>query len=79
MISLKLPPKSEKALVEMAESTGATVDQIAFNAAMEAIEDWHDARIAEDRLGNDDGVWFPLEDIIKDIEERERSAKPAAE
>lgn len=82
MISLKLPPKAEKTLVEMAQSTGMTVDQIVFDAVMEAIEDWHDARMAEERLRDDDGVRIPLEDIIKGIEEREAralSAKPAAE
>jgi hypothetical protein len=82
MIPLKLPLNAEKALVEMAEAAGTTVERIAFAAVMEAIEDWHDARIAEERLGQDDGVRIPLAEIVKDIEAREArelSAKPAAE
>ncbi|MER8465928.1 DUF6290 family protein [Mesorhizobium sp. M1396] len=82
MITVKLPQKTEKLLADMAEASGRTTDQVAADAILEAIEDWQDSRIAEERVRNDDGVRIPLEEMIRQLELREsdeRSKKPAAE
>ncbi|RWN12234.1 MAG: CopG family transcriptional regulator [Mesorhizobium sp.] len=82
MITVKLPQKTEKLLADMAKASGRTTDQVAVDAILEAIEDWQDARIAEERVRNDDGVRIPLEEMIRQLELREgdeRSNKPATE
>ncbi|CAN7471951.1 DUF6290 family protein [Mesorhizobium sp. LjRoot246] len=82
MITVKLPQKTEKLLSDMAKASGRTADQVAVDAILEAIEDWQDARVAEDRVKNDDGARIPLEEMIRQLELREgeeRSKKPAAE
>lgn len=82
MITVKLPPKTEKLLADMARASGRTTDQVAAEAILEAIEDWQDAKIAEERLRDDDGVRIPLEEVIRKLELREaeeRHKKPAAE
>ncbi|CCV14843.1 DUF6290 family protein [Mesorhizobium sp. STM 4661] len=82
MITVKLPQKAEKLLVDMAKASGRTTDQVAAEAILEAIEDWQDAKIAEERLKDDDGARIPLEEMIRKLELREaeeRRKKPAAE
>ncbi|MBZ9675836.1 DUF6290 family protein [Mesorhizobium sp. ES1-1] len=82
MITVKLPQKTETLLAEMAKASGRTSDQVAVDAILGAIEDWQDARIADERIGSDDGVRVPLEDMIRSLELREaeeRTSKPAAE
>ena len=82
MVTVKLPPKTEKLLTDMAKASGRTVDQVATDAILEAIEDWHDAAIADERLRDDDGVRIPLDDVLRKLERREieeRRKKPAAE
>ncbi|WP_189501849.1 DUF6290 family protein [Mesorhizobium sp. M00.F.Ca.ET.216.01.1.1] len=71
MITVKLPQKAEKLLADMAKASGRTIDQVAVEAILEAIEDWQDARIAEERLRDDDGVRIPLEEVIRKLELRE--------
>lgn len=82
MITVKLPPKTEKLLADMAKASGRTADQVAVDAILEAIEDWQDAKIADERLRDDDGVRIPLKEMIRKLERREveeRAKKPAAE
>ena len=82
MITVKLPPKTEKLLADMAKASGRTADQVAVDAILEAIEDWQDAKIADERLRDDDGVRIPLKQMIRKLERREveeRAKKPAAE
>ncbi len=82
MITVKLPHETEKLLADMAKASGRTADQVAVDAILEAIEDWQDARIADERIGNDDGTRVPLEDMMRRLELREageRTSKPAAE
>jgi predicted transcriptional regulator len=82
MITVKLPPKTEKLLADMAKASGRTADQVAVDAILEAIEDWQDAKIADERLKDDDGVRIPLKEMISKLELREvgeRRKKPAAE
>ncbi|MCA0032888.1 MULTISPECIES: DUF6290 family protein [unclassified Mesorhizobium] len=82
MITVKLPPKTEKLLADMAKASGRTADQVAVDAILEAIEDWQDAKIADERLKDDDGVRIPLKEMISKLERREveeRRKKPAAE
>jgi predicted DNA-binding protein len=82
MITVKLPQKTEKLLADMAKASGRTTDQVAVDAILEAIEDWQDSRIAEERVRNDDGIRISLEEMIRQLELREgdeRSKKPAAE
>jgi predicted DNA-binding protein len=82
MITVKLPQKTEKLLADMAKASGRTVDQVATEAILEAIEDWYDAAIADERLKDDDGVRIPLDDVMRKLERREieeRRKKPAAE
>ncbi|QND55486.1 MULTISPECIES: DUF6290 family protein [Mesorhizobium] len=82
MITIKLPPKTEKLLADMAKASGRTADQVAVDAILEAIEDWQDAKIADERLKDDDGVRIPLKEMIRKLERREveeRAKKPAAE
>jgi hypothetical protein len=82
MLTVKLRPKVEKALAEMASETGYSAEQIAQAAIIEAIGDWQDARIALERLGDGDNEYTLLEDILRDLDElekKERAAKPAAE
>lgn len=82
MITVKLPHETEKLLADMARASGRTADQVALEAILEAIEDWQDARIAEERLEEDDGVRVPLEEVMRKLELREaeeRRKKPAAE
>ena len=82
MITVKLPHKAEKLLADMAKASGRTTDQVALEAILEAIEDWQDARIAEERLESDDGVRVPLQEVMRKLELREaeeRRKKPAAE
>ncbi|UCI09839.1 DUF6290 family protein [Mesorhizobium sp. B1-1-8] len=82
MITVKLPEKAEKLLTAMAKASGRSTDQVATEAILEAIEDWQDAKIADERLGNDDGIRIPLEDVMRKLELREaeeRRKKPAAE
>ncbi|TJU93340.1 MAG: hypothetical protein E5Y12_28530 [Mesorhizobium sp.] len=66
----------------MAKASGRTADQVAVDAILEAIEDWQDAKIANERLKDDDGVRIPLKEMISKLERREveeRRKKPAAE
>lgn len=82
MITVKLPPKTEKLLADIAKASGRTADQVAVDAILEAIEDWQDAKIADERLRDDDGVRIPLKEMIRKLERREveeRAKKPAAE
>ena len=82
MITINLPPELDTVLADLMRETGQSAEQIALGALLERLEDFEDARVAEERLRDDDGVRIPLEEIIKDIEEREAcelSAKPAAE
>ncbi|MER9328323.1 DUF6290 family protein [Mesorhizobium sp. M0488] len=82
MMTVKLPHETEKLLADMARASGRTADQVALDAILEAIEDWQDARIAEERLEEDDGVRVPLEEVLRKLELREaeeRRKKPAAE
>lgn len=82
MVTVKLPQKAEKLLADMAKASGRTVDQVATEAILEAIEDWHDAAIADERLRDDGGVRIPLDDMMRKLERREieeRRKKPAAE
>ncbi|MER8380604.1 DUF6290 family protein [Mesorhizobium sp. M0923] len=82
MITVKLPQKAEKLLADIAKASGRTIDQVAVETILETIEDWQDARIAEERLRDDDGVRIPLEEVIRKLELREveeRHKKPAAE
>ncbi|TIN18916.1 MAG: CopG family transcriptional regulator [Mesorhizobium sp.] len=77
-----MPQKTEKLLADMAKASGRMTDQVAVDAILEAIEDWQDARVAEERVRNDDGVRIPLEEMIRQLELREgdeRNKKPAAE
>ena len=82
MITINLPPELDTVLANLMRETGQSAEQIALGALLERLEDFEDARVAEERLRDDDGVQIPLEEIIKDIEEREareRFTKPAAE
>ncbi|MER9654906.1 DUF6290 family protein [Mesorhizobium sp. M0152] len=82
MMTVKLPHETEKLLADMARASGRTADQVALDAILEAIEDWQDAKIAEKRLEEDDGVRVPLEEVLRKLELREaeeRRKKPAAE
>ncbi|AZO00466.1 CopG family transcriptional regulator [Mesorhizobium sp. M9A.F.Ca.ET.002.03.1.2] len=82
MITVKLPQKAEKLLADMAKASGRTIDQVVVEAILETIEDWQDARIAEERLRDDDGARIPLEQVIRKLELREveeRRKKPAAD
>ncbi|UVK52019.1 hypothetical protein DBIPINDM_005350 [Mesorhizobium sp. AR02] len=82
MITVKLPPKTEKLLADMAKASGRTTDQVAVDAILEAIEDWQDAKIADERLREDDGVRILLKEMIRKLERREveeRAKKPTAE
>lgn len=81
MLKLKLLPKVEKTLAEMAGETGYSIEQIAQAAIIEAVGDWQDGRIAHGRLADEDPAEIPLEDILRGLEEleaEERAAKPAA-
>ncbi|MEZ2330377.1 DUF6290 family protein [Mesorhizobium sp. RCC_202] len=82
MITVKLSQKAEKLLAEMARASGRTPDQVATEAILEAIEDWHDAEVANERLKDDDGARIPLDEVMRKVERREieeRRKKPAAE
>jgi len=65
MISLKLPPRAEKILAEIAEATGVSRDRIALDAVLERLEDWEDARIAQQRV-KEGGPTVPLEEVIQE-------------
>ncbi|MGX8013137.1 DUF6290 family protein [Mesorhizobium sp. ORM8.1] len=81
MITVKLPGKAEKLLAVMAKASGRTTDQVVTEAVLEAIEDGQDAKIADERLKDDDGVRIPLEGVMRKLERRdaeERHTKPAA-
>lgn len=82
MLTLNLPPKLEKLLAEMAQETGKSVEDVAFDAIVEWVGDWQDLKIAEERMRDFDGVGIPLEDVLREIEEleaKESRKKPAAE
>ncbi|WP_192243239.1 DUF6290 family protein [Mesorhizobium silamurunense] len=82
MITVELPERAEKLLAAMAKESGRSTDQVVTEAILEAIEDWQDARIADERLKDDDGVRVPLDDVMRKLERREaeeRRKKPAAE
>ncbi|RUU05056.1 hypothetical protein EOD23_15780 [Mesorhizobium sp. USDA-HM6] len=82
MITVELPDRAEKLLAAMAKDSGRSTDQVVTEAILEAIEDWQDAKIADERLKNDDGVRIPLDDVVRKLERpeaEERRKKPAAE
>ena len=70
MISIKLPKKAQAILQKMAQESGHTENEIAFEALMERIEDWYDAQIIAERMKDDDGVTIPLEDLCGNLTPR---------
>jgi predicted DNA-binding protein len=79
MISIKLPKKAQAILQKMAQESGQTENEIAFEALMERIEDWHDAQIIAERMKDDDGVTIPLEDLLRELDAADVSKNHAAE
>ncbi|RWK49596.1 MAG: CopG family transcriptional regulator [Mesorhizobium sp.] len=69
MITVKLPQNAEKLLADMAKASGRTIEQVAVEAILETIEDWQDARIAEERLialerlNDGEGDWLSLAEV----------------
>jgi hypothetical protein len=82
MITFNLPPGLEWIMAEMASETGQTPEQIILDAVEERLSDFHETRIAEERLRNPTGPYIPLDEAIRELELREaeeRRNKPAAE
>ena len=79
MISIKLPKKAQAILQKMAQESGHTENEIAFEALMERIEDWYDAQIIAERMKDDDGVTIPLEDLLRELDAADVSKNHAAE
>lgn len=81
MITFTLPPGLEAVMSEMARKTGQTAEQIILDAVEEHLADFHDLRIAEERLRNPEGRAVPLDEVLRKygLDDREPLGKPAAE
>jgi RHH-type rel operon transcriptional repressor/antitoxin RelB len=73
MLALRLPPDIEKRLAALAKKTGRTKSFYAREAILQHLEDLEDGYLALKRLkANEPRI--PLEDIIREFEEGEKSA-----
>lgn len=65
MVTFTLPPGLESIMSEMVRETGQTAEQIILDAVEERLADFHDLRIAEERLRTPEGPTIPLDDILR--------------
>lgn len=82
MLTIDLSPAEMKRLEALAKRLERSKEELALDAVAERIEDLEDARLAKERIENDDGERIPLEDVMKEIaalEAKERGQKSAAE
>lgn len=68
MITINLPPETEKHLGDIAEKAGCTPENFARKAVLEYMQDMEDALLAEERLkdlraGKTQAI--PLEEVMK--------------
>ena len=82
MVTFILPPGLESIMSEMARETGLTAEQIILDAVEERLADFHDLRIAEERMRDPEGRAIPLDDVLRKYglaDTGEPLGKPAAE
>lgn len=79
MISFELPKKARALLTQLAESEGKSENEVALEALMERIEDFHDAQLLAAPAGEDEAENIPLEQIERELAELERAGRHAAE
>jgi hypothetical protein len=65
MVTFTLPPGLESIMSDMARETGQTAEQIILDAVEERLADFHDLRIAEERLRTPEGPASPLDDVLR--------------
>ncbi len=64
MLTLNLSSEIEELLAQMARETGRTPEEIARRALLDVMEDFEDAKLADERLRTSDGVSFTLEEVM---------------
>jgi len=78
MISFELPKKAQALLKQLSAQEGKSENDIAFEALMERIEDFHDVQIITERMKDEDQSRIPLEEVEKrfaDLEKGRRAAE----
>lgn len=79
MIQFDIPPKARALLKDLAAYEGKSESEIAFEALMERIEDWHDAQIIAERMKDDQQEYISLDEVERNLASLEHSKRPAAE
>lgn len=82
MVTFTLPPGLESIMSEMVRETGQTAEQIILDAVEERLADFHDLRIAEERMRNPESPAIPLDDVLRKYglaDAGKPGGKPAAE
>ena len=77
MISFELPKKAQALLKQLAAQEGKSENDIAFEALMERIEDFHDVQIITERMKDDDQRRIPLEEVEKRFADLEKGRHAA--
>lgn len=68
MLALRLPKEIEDRLDALARRTGRTKSYYAREAILEHLEDLEDSYIAEQRMREDDGTRYSLEEVLAELD-----------
>jgi len=63
MLTLNLSPEAEGLLAQMARETGRTPEEIARRALLDVMEDYEDAKLADERHRTSDGTSVSWEEV----------------
>lgn len=69
MLALRLPKEIEERLDALARKTGRTKSYYAREAIIEHLEDLEDSYIAEQRMREDDGTRYSLEEVLAELDD----------
>lgn len=81
-ITIDLPAELDTVLISLARETGQSQQRVALRALLDRLEDYEDAKAAEEAIPADDGVRIPLGQLKRDLAEDDNpdaASKSAAE
>ena len=74
MLALRLPKEIEDRLDALARRTGRTKSYYAREAILEHLEDLEDSYIAEQRMREDDGTRYSLDEVLAGLDDQTHPA-----
>lgn len=81
-ITIDLPAELEPVLIDLARETGQSQQSVALRALLDRLEDYEDAKTAEEAIRADDGVRITLDQLkreLADDDDSDAASKSAAE